>query len=147
MNNSVEILLIEDNPADIRLTKEAFAEVGLPGTIHVVQDGIQAISFLCRKPPFQHAPRPHLILLDLNLPKKDGREILSEMKTDPRFLQIPVVVLTTSDDEVDVWRSYNLHANAYLVKPIDVRHFIEMIQALEKFWLSFVKLPPQLYPL
>jgi chemotaxis family two-component system response regulator Rcp1 len=143
-HNPIEILLIEDNPADVRLTKEAFVEARVQNNIHVVQDGDAAIAFVQQKPPFQNAPRPDLILLDLNLPKKDGREVLAEIKADPQTTQIPVVVLTTSDDEEDVLRSYNLHANAYLVKPIDIMRFIKMIQSLEYFWLTFVKLPSKL---
>lgn len=143
MYNPIEILLIEDNPADIRLTQEAFREARLHNTIHVAQDGVSAMAFIRQTAPFQHAPRPDLILLDLNLPKKDGREILKEIKSDPHTRTIPVVVLTTSEDEGDVLRSYDLHANAYLVKPIDVLRFITMIRSLESFWLSVVKLPPK----
>lgn len=143
MHNPIEILLIEDNQADIRLTQEAFRAARLQNTIHVAQDGVSAMAFIRQTAPFQHAPRPDLILLDLNLPKKDGREILKEIKSDPHTRTIPVVVLTTSDDEEDVLRSYELHANAYLVKPIDVLRFITMIQSLESFWLSVVKLPPK----
>ncbi len=143
MQNPIEILLIEDNPADIRLTQEAFREARLQNTLHVVQDGVSAMAFIRQTAPFQQAPRPDLILLDLNLPKKDGREVLKEIKSDPHIRTIPVVVLTTSDDETDVLRSYDLHANAYLVKPIDILQFIKMIQTLEDFWLSVVKLPPK----
>ena len=143
MQNPIEILLIEDNPADIRLTQEAFREARLQNTLHVVQDGVNAMAFIRQTAPFQQAPRPDLILLDLNLPKKDGREVLKEIKSDAHTRTIPVVVLTTSDDEADVLRSYDLHANAYLVKPIDILQFIKMIQSLEDFWLSVVKLPPK----
>ena len=143
MHDPIEILLIEDNPADIRLTQEAFREARLHNTVHVVQDGVSAMAFIRQAAPYQQAPRPDLILLDLNLPKKDGREVLREIKADPITRLIPVVVLTTSDDEEDVLRSYDLHANAYLVKPIDVLRFIKMIQSLESFWLSVVKLPPK----
>lgn len=143
MQNPIEILLIEDNPADIRLTQEAFRAARLQNTLHVVQDGVSAMAFIRQTAPFQQAPRPDLILLDLNLPKKDGREVLEEIKSDPHIRTIPVVVLTTSDDETDVLRSYDLHANAYLVKPIDILQFIKMIQTLEDFWLSVVKLPPK----
>ncbi|MGP0593653.1 response regulator [Nitrospira sp. T9] len=143
MQNPIEILLIEDNPADIRLTQEAFREARLQNTLHVVQDGVSAMGFIRQTAPFQQVPRPDLILLDLNLPKKDGREVLKEIKSDPHIRTIPVVVLTTSDDEADVLRSYDLHANAYLVKPIDILQFIKMIQSLEDFWLSVVKLPPK----
>lgn len=139
----IEILLVEDNPADVRLTKEAFLEARVQNNIHVVQDGDSAIAFIQQKSPYEKAPRPDLVLLDLNLPKKDGRDVLAEIKTNPKTHQIPVVVLTTSDDEEDVLRSYHLHANAYLVKPIDVMRFIKMVQSLEYFWLSFVKLPPK----
>ena len=143
MQNPIEILLIEDNPADIRLTQEAFREARLQNTVHVVQDGVNAMAFIRQTAPFQQAPRPDLILLDLNLPKKDGREVLKEIKSDTHTRTIPVVVLTTSDDEADVLRSYDLHANAYLVEPIDILQFIKMIQSLEDFWLSVVKLPPK----
>ena len=143
MQNPIGILLIEDNPADIRLTQEAFQQARLQNTIHVVQDGVNAMAFIRQTAPFQQAPRPDLILLDLNLPKKDGREVLKEIKSDTHTRTIPVVVLTTSDDEADVLRSYDLHANAYLVKPIDILQFIKMIQTLEDFWLSVVKLPPK----
>jgi CheY-like chemotaxis protein len=142
MNHPIEILLIEDNPADVRLTKEAFKEARVRNNIHVVQDGDSALAFVQQKAPYQDAPRPDLILLDLNLPKKDGREVLAEIKADPQTHLIPVVILTTSDDEEDVLRSYNLNANAYLVKPIDVMRFIKMVQSLSAFWLTFVKLPP-----
>jgi CheY-like chemotaxis protein len=143
MQSAIEILLIEDNPADIRLTQEAFRVARLHNTVHVVQDGVSAMAFIRQAAPYQQAPRPDLILLDLNLPKKDGRDVLREIKADPHTRLIPVVVLTTSDDEEDVLRSYDLHANAYLVKPIDVLRFIKMIQSLESFWLSVVKLPPK----
>jgi two-component system, chemotaxis family, response regulator Rcp1 len=138
----IEILLIEDNPADVRLTKEAFKEARVRNNIHVIQDGDSALAFVQQKAPYEDAPRPDLILLDLNLPKKDGREVLAEIKADPKIHLIPVVILTTSDDEGDVLRSYNLNANAYLVKPIDVMRFIKMVQSLSDFWLAFVKLPP-----
>jgi two-component system, chemotaxis family, response regulator Rcp1 len=138
----IEILLIEDNPADVRLTKEAFKEARVRNNIHVVQDGDSALAFVQQQAPYEDAPRPDLILLDLNLPKKDGREVLAEIKADPQIHLIPVVILTTSDDEGDVLRSYNLNANAYLVKPIDVIRFIKMVQSLSDFWLTFVKLPP-----
>ena len=143
MSDAIEILLIEDNPADVRLTQEAFKEARIQNNLHVVEDGLSAMSFLQQTQPHRDAPRPDLILLDLNLPRKDGREVLKEIKIDPDLRKIPVVVLTTSDDEEDVWRSYDLHANAYLVKPIDVMKFVKMIHSLENFWLSVVKLPPK----
>ncbi len=140
----IEILLIEDNPADVRLTKEAFKEARVRNNINIVQDGDSALAFLRQQAPYEDAPRPDLILLDLNLPKKNGREVLAEIKNDPKTQLIPVVILTTSDDEGDVLRSYNLYANAYLVKPIDVMCFIKMVQTLSEFWLAFVKLPPKI---
>jgi CheY-like chemotaxis protein len=143
INEPIEILLIEDNPADVRLTQEAFREARIHNNLHVVQDGVSAMAFIHQTAPHQHAPRPDLILLDLNLPKKDGREVLKEIKSDSNLRQIPVVILTTSEDEKDVLRSYDLHANAYLVKPIDVVKFVKMIHSLENFWLSIVKLPPK----
>jgi len=143
MTNLIEILLVEDSPSDVRLTQEAFWAARISNTLHVVQDGISALKFLQQNPPYEKSPRPDLILLDLNLPKKDGREVLKEIKSDSNLRQIPLVVLTTSTDEHDVLRSYDLHANAYLVKPIDVQNFIKMVQSLEQFWLSFVKLPPK----
>lgn len=143
MNEPIEILLIEDNPADVRLTQEAFLEARIHNNLHVVHDGVSAMAFIHQTAPHQHAPRPDLILLDLNLPKKDGREVLKEIKSDSDLRQIPVVILTTSEDEKDVLRSYDLHANAYLVKPIDVVKFVKMIHSLENFWLSIVKLPPK----
>ncbi len=143
MNNSVEILLVEDNPADIRLTQEAFKEAKIHNNLHVVQDGMSAVEFIRQEGPYKNAPRPDLILLDLNLPKMDGREVLQIIKTGSETMQIPVVILTTSEDEEDVLRSYKLHANAYLVKPIDMMQFIKMIKQLEGFWLSVVKLPPK----
>lgn len=143
MTTPIEILLIEDSLADIRLTKEAFQDFRVQNNIHAVQDGISALAFLRNTAPYHDTPLPDLILLDLNLPKKDGREVLEEIKQDPATRHIPVVVLTTSEDEEDVLRSYQLHANAYLVKPINVLHFITMLHSLEQFWLSFVKLPPK----
>lgn len=143
MDGAIEILLIEDNPADIRLTKEAFKEAKVVNNLHVVQDGATALEFIQQRKPFQKSPRPDLILLDLNLPKIDGREVLEFIKSGSDTKQIPVVILTTSDDEEDVLRSYKLHANAYLVKPIDIMQFIKMINSLEGFWLTFVKLPPK----
>ncbi|WP_454062413.1 response regulator [Candidatus Nitrospira salsa] len=143
MTIPIEILLVEDSPSDVRLTQEAFEAARIYNTIHIVQDGVSALKFLRQKVPYEHVPRPDLILLDLNLPKKDGREVLKEIKSDSSLRQIPLVILTTSSDEHDVLQSYDLHANAYLVKPIDVKNFINMIQSLEQFWLSFVKLPPK----
>ncbi|MDR4493486.1 MAG: response regulator [Nitrospirales bacterium] len=143
MDGDVEILLVEDNHADIRLTQEAFKEAKIRNNLSVVQDGASAVEFIQQRGPYQRAPRPDLILLDLNLPKMDGREVLEFLKSGSDTKHIPVVVLTTSDDEEDILRSYKLHANAYLVKPIDMMQFIKMIHSLEGFWLSVVKLPPK----
>ncbi len=143
MDDRIEILLVEDNPADVRLTKEAFKEGRLHNTLHHVKDGVEAMTFLRREAPFEQAPRPDIILLDLNLPRKDGREVLEEIKQDPQLRQIPVVVLTTSEAEEDVFRSYDLHANSYLVKPVNVERFMNVVRTIESFWFSVVKLPPK----
>ena len=147
MNNSntpreVQILLVEDNPGDVGLTEAALEESKILNTLHVVNDGEAAISFLRREGDNSYAPRPDLILLDLNLPKKDGREVLSEIKTDPQLKRIPVVVLTASDAEKDIAASYDLQANCYVSKPLDLDSFVQVISAIEEFWLAIVKLPP-----
>jgi CheY-like chemotaxis protein len=139
---AVEILLVEDNPGDVRLTREALAEARVQNTLSVASDGIEALDFLHRRGGFEAATRPDLILLDLNLPRKDGRELLAEIKIDPELKRIPVVVLTTSQAEQDIVRSYNLHANCYVTKPLDLEKFLGVMRALEDFWLSIVKLPP-----
>jgi chemotaxis family two-component system response regulator Rcp1 len=139
---AIEILLVEDSPSDALLTKRALAEARLINRLHHVQDGVQALAFLRREPPFTGVPRPDLILLDLNLPKKDGREVLKEIKTDDELKIIPVVILTTSRAEQDVLRSYRLHANCYITKPVDFDSFTEAISTLEKFWFAVVTLPP-----
>ena len=138
----MEILLVEDNPGDVRLTREALAEARVQNTLSVASDGIEALEFLHRRGRFEAATRPDLILLDLNLPRKDGRELLAEIKIDPELKRIPVVVLTTSQAEQDIVRSYNLHANCYVTKPLDLEKFLSVMRALEDFWLSIVKLPP-----
>jgi CheY-like chemotaxis protein len=135
------ILIVEDNPADVRLTREAFAETPLRPTLHVARDGVEALAFLRREPPFADAPEPDMILLDLNLPRKDGRELLREIKGDPLLRRTPVVVLTTSRAPADVQQSYALHANCYLTKPVDLDGFLELVQRVEQFWLSTVTLP------
>lgn len=140
----MDILLVEDNPGDARLAAEAFKEGRVPTRLHVVQDGIEAIAFLRREGPFDSAPRPDLVLLDLNLPRKDGREVLAEIKEDPQLRRIPVIVLTTSQAETDVNRAYELHANCYIVKPVDFDRFIDVVKGIEDFWCSLVKLPPSL---
>ena len=138
----IEILLVEDSPGDVRLTVEALAEAKVTNTLHVVEDGVEAMDFLNRRGRYAAAPRPDLILLDLNLPRKDGREVLAEIKKDPKIKHIPVVVLTTSKAEHDVFRSYSLHANCYITKPVDFDQFIEVVKSIEDFWLSVVRLPP-----
>ncbi|GAA0592658.1 response regulator [Caenispirillum bisanense] len=139
---TMEILLVEDNPGDARLAAEAFKEGNIPTQLHVVQDGIEAMSFLRRESPYGEVPRPDLVLLDLNLPRKDGREVLAEIKEDPHLRRIPVIVLTTSQAETDISRSYELHANCYIVKPVDFDRFIDVVRGIEDFWCSLVKLPP-----
>lgn len=138
----IEILLVEDNPADVRLTREALKEAKVRNNLHVVEDGVEAMCFLRREGQFSGVPRPDLILLDLNLPKKDGREVLEEIKVDNALKMIPVVVLTTSHAEEDIVRSYNLHANCYVTKPVDLDQFIRIVKSIEDFWLTIVRLPP-----
>ena len=137
----IEILLVEDNPGDMRLTKEALKEGKVYNNLHWAQDGVEALEFLRREGKHAKAPRPDIILLDLNLPKKDGREVLSVIKNDDQLKHIPVVVLTTSKAEEDVVRSYNLHANCYVKKPTDLDEYMEVIRACENFWLHVVRLP------
>jgi CheY-like chemotaxis protein len=138
----IDILLVEDSPADVRLTREALKEAKVVNVLHTVQDGVMALAFLRREGPYAGSPRPDLILLDLNLPKKDGREVLAEIKQDESLRRIPVVILTTSRAEEDVVRSYNLHANAYVTKPVDLKQFFDVVRAIEGFWLAVVTLPP-----
>jgi two-component system, chemotaxis family, response regulator Rcp1 len=138
----IEILLIEDNPGDVRLTVEALREGKVRNNLHVATDGVEALQFLRRGGPFAGAPRPDMILLDLNLPRKDGREVLSEIKADPDLRRIPIVVLTTSKAESDVLRSYDLHANCYITKPVDVDAFFAVVRSIDSFWLAVVRLPP-----
>ena len=137
----VEILLVEDSPGDVRLTMEALKEAKVLNNLSVAADGIEAMAFLRREGAFAQAPRPDVILLDLNLPKKDGREVLAEIKADPNLRRIPVVVLTTSRAEEDVFRAYDLHANCYITKPVDFKQFLDVVQSIEDFWLTVVKLP------
>lgn len=138
----IEILLVEDNVADVRLTMEALKEAKVYNRLSVVDDGVKAMEFLRRTGPYADAPCPDLILLDLNLPRKDGREVLAEVKADPQLRRIPVVVLTTSQAQEDVLRAYDLHANCYISKPVGFEQFVTVVQALEDFWLTIVKLPP-----
>ncbi|MCX6353427.1 MAG: response regulator [Candidatus Aureabacteria bacterium] len=139
----IEILLVEDNPADVRLTTEALKEEKIYNNLYVVTDGVEAMAFLRREGNYANAVRPDLILLDLNLPKKDGREVLKEIKNDPRLKVIPVVVLTVSKAEEDILRSYSLHANCYITKPVDLTQFIRVAKGIQDFWLTIVKLPPK----
>jgi CheY-like chemotaxis protein len=138
----IEILLVEDNPGDVRLTREALREGKVWNNLSVVGDGVAAMRFLRREESHKTAPRPDIVLLDLNLPKKDGRQVLEEIKLDPDLRQIPVVILTTSKAEEDVLRSYNLHANCYISKPVDLEQFMGVVASIEDFWLCIVKLPP-----
>ncbi len=140
---SITILLVEDNPADVRLTVEALKEGKILNTLHVVEDGDRAILFLNRQEPYAHAPRPDLILLDLNLPRKNGREVLEEIKSDDSLKRIPVVILTTSRDDEDIMKSYNHHANCYITKPVDLAKFINIVRTIKDFWVNIVTLPPQ----
>jgi len=138
----VEILLVEDNPGDVRLTKEALREGKVYNNLHWAKDGVEALEFLRRQGKHAKAPRPDIILLDLNLPKKDGREVLEIIKGDEQLKNIPVVVLTTSKAEEDVVRSYALHANCYVTKPVDLEKFIVVVKSIDRFWLTVVTLPP-----
>ena len=137
----VEILLVEDNPGDVRLTEEALKEGKVINNIHLAKDGVEAMFFLKRGGKYANAARPDIILLDLNLPKKDGREVLIEIKEDEELRRIPVVVLTTSRSEEDIIRTYDYHANCYITKPVDFDQFINVVKSIEDFWLSVVKLP------
>lgn len=139
----IEILMVEDNPSDVRLTVEAFKDAKVRNKMHVAVDGEDAMAFLQREGRYSDAPKPDLILLDLNLPKKNGREVLAEIKAAPDLKRIPVVVLTTSDDEKDIMTAYDLHVNAYVKKPVDLDQFIKIVEAVEDFWLTVVKLPPK----
>jgi CheY-like chemotaxis protein len=139
----IEILLVEDNPGDVRLTIEALKEGKVRNNLSVAKDGVEALSFLRREGSFGGSARPDLILLDLNLPRKDGREVLAEIKDDPVLRRIPVVVLTTSKAEEDILRTYDLHANCYITKPVDLDQFISVVRSIDDFWLSVVRLPPK----
>jgi len=139
----VEILLVEDNPGDVRLTQEAFKDGKMLNKLHVVEDGMEALAFLKREGKYTDVPRPELILLDLNLPRKDGRDVLAEIKADRDLKRIPVVILTTSRSEEDILRSYDLNANCYITKPLELDKFIEIVKSIEDFWLTIVKLPTE----
>lgn len=143
LGSPIEILLVEDNPGDARLTAEALRTTKVRNHLVVVDDGFEALAYLRREGAHAGATRPDLILLDLNLPGKDGREVLAEIKADPALRRIPVVVMTSSRAEEDVWRSYDLHANCYITKPIDLPQFIKVVQSIEDFWLTVVRLPAE----
>ncbi|MDO9438738.1 response regulator [Hydrogenophaga sp.] len=144
VDRSLDILLVEDNPGDMRLTQEALKECQIRCSLHWVQDGVAAMDFLHRREAYTEAVRPDLVLLDLNLPRMDGREVLAKIKSDPKLRRIPVVILTTSKAEEDIMRSYDLHANCYMTKyPVDLDSFIEVIRSIDRFWFSLVSLPPK----
>jgi two-component system, chemotaxis family, response regulator Rcp1 len=140
---SIEILLVEDNPGDVRLTREALHEGKVLNELHVAGDGVEALAFLRHEGKNVNSIHPDIILLDLNLPKMDGRELLAEIKMDPALRRIPVVILSTSKAEEDITRTYDLHANCYITKPVDLEQFITVIKSIEDFWFTIVKLPPE----
>jgi CheY-like chemotaxis protein len=137
----IEVLLVEDSPGDVRLTREALKDAKVHISLHVASDGIEAMAYLQCEGPYVNAIRPDLILLDLNLPRKDGRQVLKEIKESPTLRSIPVVILTTSSSEADILQSYHLHANCYISKPVDLDGFLKVVQSIDSFWLSVVKLP------
>jgi CheY-like chemotaxis protein len=142
----MQILLVEDSAADVRLTQEALRDAKILNELHVTRDGVEAMDFLQRRGDRADAPRPDIVILDLNLPRKDGKEVLAEMKGDPDLRSIPVAVLTTSDAEADVLESYDLGANCFLTKPVDLDQFLKVVQAVEEFWLGMVRLPERQEP-
>lgn len=141
MGDPIEILLVEDNAGDVRLTQEAFKEAKVPNRLHIVRDGIAAVQFLKKQEPFAGVPEPDLVLLDLNLPKKSGFEVLDQIKTDPYLRHIPVIILTSSSAEGDVLRSYQGYVNSYITKPADVEQYFKVVEIIDEFWLSTVRLP------
>lgn len=143
IGRAVEILLVEDSPGDIRLTREVFQEAKVYNNLHVVMDGVEALAFLRHQGQYADVPTPDLILLDLNLPRKDGREVLQDIKNDEQLKRIPVVILTTSRAEEDVLKAYNLYGNCYITKPVDLDQFIRVVQSVKEFWLTIVKLPSE----
>lgn len=142
MSDHFIILLVEDNPADVRLTQEALVNGKVVHELHIVKDGVEAMAFLLQKESFKQAPRPDLILLDLNMPRKDGRETLAEIKANPELARIPVIILTTSMADKDILGAYDLYANGYIIKPVDIDQFFATIKQLKDFWMSIVMLPP-----
>jgi CheY-like chemotaxis protein len=143
MVRPIEILLVEDNPGDVRLTLEALKDGKVLNRLHVVEDGVAALDFLYRRDPYSGAPRPDLVLLDLNLPRRNGREILAQIKTDGALKTIPVVILTSSKADEDIVRAYELHANCYISKPVGFEQFTDIVRSIESFWLTIVNLPPR----
>lgn len=139
----LHILLVEDNPGDVRLTQEAFKDMHVNNVLHVVNDGVEALSFLQHEGIYKDVPRPDLILLDLNLPRKDGREVLREVKSNLQLRNIPIIILTTSDLEMDVANTYALHANCYITKPVDFNKFINVVKQIDEFWFHTVRLPKE----
>ncbi|HMK33696.1 MAG TPA: response regulator [Desulfomonilaceae bacterium] len=137
----VEILLVEDNPVDVMITKEAFGGGRVCNNLHVAEDGEQAMDFLYKRGKYSSAPSPEIVLLDLNLPRKDGREVLAEIKRDPSLRHIPVIILTTSEDQEDIWKSYELSANCFITKPVDMEQFVKALDCLGEFWFTLVRLP------
>jgi len=139
----IEILLVEDNPSDVRLTQEALREGDLANNLSVAKDGVEALAFLRQEGEYHNAPRPDIVLLDLNLPKKSGHEVLAEAKADEKLKRIPVVVLTTSEADEDILKTYSLHANCYITKPLDLDQFLKVVQSIQEFWLNIARLPVQ----
>jgi two-component system response regulator len=137
----IEILLVEDNPGDVELTREALRDAKVANRLHVADDGAEAVDFLFRRGKYADVPRPDIILLDLNLPKKDGRQVLAEIKAEPELAKIPIVVLTSSEADEDIHRAYQLHANCYITKPVNFPRFLHVVQSIENFWLTVVRLP------
>ena len=138
----IEILLAEDNPGDAKLTKKAFEQGSILNNLYVVEDGVEALNFLHQREGHEDKPRPDLVLLDLNMPRKDGWDVLEEIKEDPDLSRLPVIILTSSEAEEDIVKSYDLQANAYLTKPVDFQGFLDIVHGFEEFWLSLVKMPP-----
>jgi chemotaxis family two-component system response regulator Rcp1 len=138
----IEILLVEDSASDVRLTREAMNTAKVLNNLNDVRDGVEALAYLHREGKYASAIRPDLVLLDLNMPRKDGREVLAEIKADPDLKRIPVVILTVSDSEEDILKSYNLHANCYITKPVNLDQFLKVVESIESFWLTIVELPP-----
>ena len=139
----IEVLLVEDNPGDAELTRIALEDSKISVNLNVVEDGVEAMAFLRKQDKYSNVPHPDIVLLDLNLPRKDGREVLAEIKTDDNLKRIPVVVLTTSQAEEDIIKAYNLSANCYITKPVDFDQFVRIVQSIENFWFAIVKLPPE----